>query len=128
MRRRHPIMIPAAPARALFLGLFVVALAPIAAAQTPQPTPPQVPVPAQPQPAAAKTAPAAPQAAPSPRPGTTFRGPGRRRSYASCNRQSQARGLRGGVRRRFLIRCRLGYERPRAAQPAPAQNPPARQP
>jgi hypothetical protein len=129
MRRRHPITIPAAPARAMLLGLFVLALAPIAAAQTPQPTPPQAPPPAQQaQPAAAKPAPAAPQAAPSPRPGTAFRGPGRRRSYASCNRQSQARGLRGGVRRRFLIRCRLGYERPRAAPPASAQNPPARQP
>ncbi len=40
----------------------------------------------------------------------------RRPSYASCNRASHQRGYRGGRRRRFLIRCRLGYERPRAAQ------------
>lgn len=45
----------------------------------------------------------------------------RRRSYAACNRASHARGLRGGKRRRFLIRCKLGYERPRSSstvQPA----------
>ena len=52
----------------------------------------------------------------------------RRRSYAACNRASHQRGYRGGKRRRFLIRCRLGYERARhqqqqqapAAAPAPA--------
>ncbi|MFC6790431.1 hypothetical protein ACFQE0_12930 [Methylobacterium komagatae] len=60
----------------------------------------------------------------------------RRRSYAACNRASHQRGYRGGKRRRFLIRCRLGYERTRAHQqqqqqqqapvaPAPA---PARKP
>ncbi len=51
----------------------------------------------------------------------------RRRSYASCNRESHNRGLRGGARRRFLIRCRLGYERRRpgqgVAQSAPPQPP-----
>ena len=35
----------------------------------------------------------------------------RNRSYARCNRAAIARGLYGGGRRRFLIRCRLGYER-----------------
>lgn len=40
----------------------------------------------------------------------------RRRSYAACNRASHQRGYRGGKRRRFLIRCRLGYERTRAHQ------------
>ena len=40
----------------------------------------------------------------------------RRPSYAACNRASHQRGYRGGRRRRFLIRCRLGYERPRATQ------------
>ena len=49
----------------------------------------------------------------------------RRRSYAACNRASHQRALRGGRRRRFLIRCKLGYERPRnpqAVQPgAPSQ-------
>lgn len=55
----------------------------------------------------------------------------RRTSYARCNRISHERNLHGGVRRRFMIRCRLGYEKPRqqqAAPPAPAQppqNPPA---
>ncbi|MCI9879454.1 MULTISPECIES: hypothetical protein [Methylobacterium] len=52
-------------------------------------------------------------------------GRSRRPSYAACNRMSHARGLRGGARRRFLIRCKLGYDRPRAGQPQPA---PARQP
>lgn len=54
----------------------------------------------------------------------------RRRSYAACNRASHQRGLRGGKRRRFLIRCRLGYERTRTPQhqaPAPAPAP-ARKP
>ena len=80
---------------------------------------------------AAQAAPAAPsqsappnaqRAAPSARPEKR-----RRTSYATCNRQSHNRGLRGGARRRFLVRCKLGYERPRAA---PAQPPaaPARQP
>ncbi len=60
----------------------------------------------------------------------------RRRSYAACNRASHQRGLRGGKRRRFLIRCRLGYERTRHPQqqqqqqvPAPAPAPaPVRKP
>ena len=54
------------------------------------------------------------------RPGTSARVERRRRSYAACNRASHQRGLRGGKRRRFLIRCRLGYERTRgqAAQSA----------
>jgi hypothetical protein len=50
----------------------------------------------------------------------------RRPSYAACNRASHQRGYRGGRRRRFLIRCRLGYERPRAQQhqtPAAPANP-----
>lgn len=54
----------------------------------------------------------------------------RRRSYAACNRASHQRGYRGGKRRRFLIRCRLGYERPRMPQhqapgtaPAPVRKP-----
>lgn len=59
----------------------------------------------------------------------------RRRTYAACNRASHQRNLQGGRRRRFLIRCRLGYERPRlpsvqqpAAPPQPAANPPGRRP
>lgn len=48
----------------------------------------------------------------------------RRRSYAACNRASHQRGYRGGKRRRFLIRCRLGYERTRGQQhQAPAAAP-----
>ncbi|GJE55078.1 hypothetical protein [Methylobacterium thuringiense] len=55
----------------------------------------------------------------------------RRRSYASCNRESHNRSLRGGARRRFLIRCKLGYERRRPGQgqnvqPQPPQQPPAK--
>ncbi|GJD61647.1 hypothetical protein CS379_23125 [Methylobacterium frigidaeris] len=51
---------------------------------------------------------------PAARPATPERAatPRRRRpSYAACNRASQRRSLKGGARRRFLIRCRLGYER-----------------
>ncbi|MFH6782606.1 MULTISPECIES: hypothetical protein [Methylobacterium] len=47
----------------------------------------------------------------------------RRPSYAACNRASQRRGLHGGARRRFLIRCRLGYERIQPGQPARAKQP-----
>ncbi|MFD1352603.1 serine/threonine protein kinase, partial [Methylorubrum suomiense] len=47
----------------------------------------------------------------------------RRTSYAACNRESHRRNLYGGARRRFLIRCRLGYER----RPGPAAGP-ARRP
>lgn len=76
---------------------------------------------ATPHPARGEAAPA--QSAP--RQGTSARTERRRRSYAACNRASHQRGLRGGKRRRFLIRCRLGYERTRgqASQPAgqPAQ-------
>lgn len=68
----------------------------------------------------------------SPRSASAGRAERRRRSYAACNRASHQRGLRGGKRRRFLIRCRLGYERTRAqaVQPAPAGQPvqPARKP
>lgn len=66
-----------------------------------------------------------------PRPAASARAERRRRSYAACNRASHQRGLRGGRRRRFLIRCRLGYERTRlpAAQPAAGQPPqPGRKP
>ncbi|MCJ2137138.1 hypothetical protein MKK69_24370 [Methylobacterium sp. J-026] len=54
----------------------------------------------------------------------------RRRSYAACNRASHQRGLRGGKRRRFLIRCRLGYERTRsqAGQPVGQPTQPGRKP
>ncbi|TNC13281.1 hypothetical protein FF100_10680 [Methylobacterium terricola] len=45
----------------------------------------------------------------------------RRPSYAACNRASQRRSLHGGARRRFLIRCRLGYERIQPGQPARAK-------
>ncbi len=45
----------------------------------------------------------------------------RRPSYAACNRASQRRNLHGGARRRFLIRCRLGYERIQPGQPARAR-------
>ena len=53
--------------------------------------------------------PAANRAAPVPQ--QASRGERRRRTYASCNRDSHRRNLRGGARRRFLIRCKLGYER-----------------
>ncbi|MDP4024510.1 hypothetical protein Q8W71_17950 [Methylobacterium sp. NEAU 140] len=76
-----------------------------------------------PRPDPAKADPAKPAAA-----GTGTR---RRRSYAACNRASHQRGYYGGRRRRFLIRCRLGYERtrlppaqvPGAAAPHPGRRP-----
>jgi hypothetical protein len=62
------------------------------------------------------------------KPGATGR-ERRRPSYAACNRASHQRGYHGGRRRRFLIRCRLGYERPRAAQhQGPASAAPVRKP
>ncbi|GAB6844935.1 hypothetical protein HNR00_000064 [Methylorubrum rhodinum] len=62
----------------------------------------------------------APNTAPATRPGERRRRP----SYAACNRESHRRNLYGGPRRRFLIRCRLGYEQRR---PGPAAGP-ARRP
>ncbi|MHB2207118.1 hypothetical protein [Methylobacterium sp. CM6257] len=74
-----------------------------------------------PRPAGSPAEPAA-VAQPAPRPTGSARAERRRRSYAACNRASHQRGLRGGKRRRFLIRCRLGYERTRVppAQPSAA--------
>jgi hypothetical protein len=77
--------------------------------------------PAQPAPGAKPVETAMPHSAAAPgeaapaqaRQGTSARVERRRRSYAACNRASHQRGLRGGKRRRFLIRCRLGYERTR---------------
>ncbi len=77
------------------------------------------------QPAAAAVPP--PQTAPAARPQAPgARAPEQRRrrtSYASCNRESHRRKLSGGARRRFLVRCRLGYERRPAAPSAPARRP-----
>lgn len=70
----------------------------------------------------------APGAAPAqaaPRTANSARAERRRRSYAACNRASHQRGLRGGKRRRFLIRCRLGYERTRIPGGQPAAAAPA---
>lgn len=78
---------------------------------------PQKPV-AKPEPTAARNEPK-PDAARAERQGAAPVATGRdrrRRSYAACNRASHQRGYRGGKRRRFLIRCRLGYERTRTPQ------------
>ncbi|WP_244472382.1 hypothetical protein [Methylobacterium sp. Leaf108] len=97
-----------------------------ASAQTPPAQPPAVTPPATVQ-RPAQAAPPAAATAPVQRPLPGARPEKRRRnSYASCNRQSHNRGLRGGARRRFLVRCKLGYERPRANPASPAA--PARQP
>ena len=73
---------------------------------------------------AAEWTPPAPGAATAPAPGATPAArPGERRrrtSYAACNRESHRRKLYGGPRRRFLIRCRLGYE---LRRPGPASGP-----
>ncbi|AIQ88823.1 hypothetical protein [Methylobacterium oryzae] len=79
---------------------------------------------ASPHPPAAPAANAAPTQA-AQRPAASSRAERRRRSYAACNRASHQRGLRGGKRRRFLIRCRLGYERTRVPGGQPAAAAPA---
>lgn len=90
------------------------------------------PVETSPQHPAATPGAAATPAQAAPRPSTNARAERRRRSYAACNRASHQRGLRGGKRRRFLIRCRLGYERTRlpVGQPAAVGQPaqPGRKP
>ncbi len=106
-------------------ALSLLGSAPLALAQQPA-------APAQSAPAQVAPKPPAPQAQQAgPGRPAGARAERRRRSYASCNRASHQRGLQGGKRRRFLIRCRLGYERPRqppAAQPAPHQPQPPAQP
>ncbi|RVU21671.1 hypothetical protein [Methylobacterium oryzihabitans] len=125
-------MRPVALACLGLLGLAGTALlAPTSRAQQPAPAPAAAPAPASPAEAGraggkpADRTPAEPgrgaDAAPP-------RGDGkaagqrvrRRTSYAACNRASHRRNLHGGARRRFLTRCRLGYERiqPPAGQPA----------
>jgi hypothetical protein len=106
---------PAAPANPAPPATAPKPAQPAPAAEAPQPAP--TPVAPSPAPSAAQ-----PQAGP--RPASSARAERRRRSYAACNRASHQRGLRGGKRRRFLIRCRLGYERthgqpalPSAGQP-----------
>ena len=79
---------------------------------------------ATPHPAPAPAPGAAPAQA-APRTANRARAERRRRSYAACNRASHQRGLRGGKRRRFLIRCRLGYERTRIPGGQPAAAAPA---
>ncbi|MER2267495.1 hypothetical protein [Methylobacterium oxalidis] len=110
----------AALAHVAGLGLVGLACAvwPVAAAQ-PTVQPPAAAPARNANPAPAAQPAAAPPGNAAPRVGERRR----RNSYAACNRVSNQRGLRGGPRRRFLIRCRLGYERTRPAQGAPAQNP-----
>ncbi|SDN98213.1 hypothetical protein SAMN05216360_113101 [Methylobacterium phyllostachyos] len=85
---------------------------PIAHAAPGEASRPAVPAHGQPVEASASH-PAATAGEAGPRQGVSARIERRRRSYAACNRASHQRGLRGGKRRRFLIRCRLGYERTR---------------
>ena len=127
---RDPILTPAT-----VTGLALLALAALGAGPSLGPALAQPASPAQ-----TRQAPPAPAVAPPPAPaqraappaagtaggrGAAQIGRSRRPSYASCNRASHARGLRGGARRRFLVRCKLGYDRPRSGQPQAA---PARQP
>ncbi|MGY2048335.1 serine/threonine protein kinase [Methylobacterium sp. JK268] len=117
----------------VLLGLVAAALPPSAGprAQTaPAPgreSPAAEPRPAAPAPNVETTQ--APAAAPRSE-GRPAAGRVRRRiSYAACNRAALRRSLRGGARRRFLIRCRLGYERIQPASPArPAERPPEGRP
>lgn len=131
---RVTILKPANLACGVILSLFLLTsgspMPAAAQAQTDaqpaaQPRPTNAPAPV---PTAAGQLQGAPQAGPRGAAPAGVRGSDRRRpSYASCNRASQARGLRGGARRRFLIRCKLGYERPRPSQAGQPQVP-GRQP
>lgn len=46
----------------------------------------------------------------------------RRRSFDFCNRDAQARRLRGAERRHFVSRCQLGYGRPLFRRRGPVSN------
>lgn len=137
-------MKPAIVACSALLGLSVLTMAPslTALAQAPQTV---APAPAQPSAAPPMSTAPAPSAAPrqaqpapaKPRAVAPVRAGERRRpSYASCNREAHRRNLHGGARRRYLIRCKLGYDRPRQppagplqpALQAPTTSNPARQP
>ena len=87
--------------------------------------PPGAPAQPQPQPQTSTPAPAQPNAvAQRPQnPGQRAAELRRRSSYAACNRESHRRKLSGGARRRFLVRCRLGYERRASPNAAPARKP-----
>lgn len=126
---------PADLAGGLLLALLI---ATTASAQAPQ-SPPQ---PAQVQPGLQQPGPAqpaqaprgAPAAQPVPQAGTTPGQPRpaggvaptatdriafdqtRPRTYARCNRAALRRALKGGERRRFITRCRLGYTVPPRAR------------
>lgn len=124
-------MKPAIVAWSMRLGFSVlVASASFAASAQTAPAATQAPQQAT-APAAATPAPAATRQPSAPQaPASKLRGPPppkagerRRPTYASCNRVAHQRNLHGGARRRFLIRCKLGYERPRTPQPAPARQP-----
>lgn len=111
------------PAMLAFLAMLLVApstaypraveVRPAAPGGAPSPAQgqPQKPAPAKPAPAAD-----APQ-------GQRAAERKRRMSYARCNRLSHEKNLRGGARRRFMIRCRLGYEKPRQPPAPPAALP-----
>ncbi|WP_043749910.1 hypothetical protein [Methylobacterium nodulans] len=94
------------------LGFAAAALPPaVSLAQAPPPAPPAAAPATPPQ---AETTQAAPQPGTGPAAKPDGRGAGRakrRITYAACNRAALRRNLKGGARRRFLIRCRLGYER-----------------
>lgn len=107
------------PVTLSFLALagLLCLVGPVTAAPPAEGTPSQTPSPA----AAPQTTPVAAPRAPSP--GARALERRRRTSYAACNRESHRRRLSGGARRRFLVRCRLGYERRPAAAPAPARRP-----
>ncbi|MCJ2033602.1 hypothetical protein [Methylobacterium sp. J-068] len=128
---RDTILKPATVAGLALLALAVLTGHPsVGSSALAQAAPPaQAPaVQARPQPAPAAAQPQAPRipaAGTSGGRGAAQVGRSRRPSYAACNRISHARNLRGGARRRFLVRCKLGYDRPRAGQPQAA---PARQP
>jgi predicted lipid-binding transport protein (Tim44 family) len=115
-------MRPVALACLGLLGLAAAALpqAPSRAqapATPPTATAPAAPAASTPAPPHAETTQAAPAKADGKGDGRGAGRAKRRISYAACNRAAQRRNLKGGARRRFLIRCRLGYERIQPGQP-----------
>jgi hypothetical protein len=110
------IMRPSLPA----LAAQMMVLTWPAWAQAPQPAPPSTPAtqaiaPADPAMTGATARPAPPRSG---RPTPTFRPKRQPRPYGVCRQRARERGLRGGDRRSFIIRCQLGYG---GGQPAPAR-------
>ena len=106
----------------LVLAAQIMVLAWPVFAQASQAAPPQAPSAAQAAPAdpgmTGATTPTARLTPPRSTRPPTFRPQRQPRPYGVCRQRARERGLRGGDRRSFLIRCQLGYG---GGPPAPAR-------